>query len=431
VKRAVVQGPRRFRGSITVPGDKSITHRAVMLAGAARGESEIRHPLTGLDCRSTAAAVEALGARVKMKPKSWRVTGVGPHPFTEPMDILDCGNSGTSIRLLAGLVAGHPVTATFTGDESIRRRPMARVLGPLAEMGARIVGRKNDTLAPFTLRGGSLTGKAHTLTVASAQVKSAILLAGLGASGVTSVSEPHPSRDHTERMLLHFGAAITASPGRASVKGGAMLEARDVVVPGDLSSAAFFLVGALGAAGSELTLENVGVNATRAGLLDALDRMGARVKREGAQELSGEPVATLVVKGGATLRGTTVAGEEIPRLVDEVPILALAAAMAEGTTVISGASELRVKESDRIAAMAKLLAAFGARAEESPEGLAIHGGGALTPATISSGGDHRIAMTAAIAGCWAKGETVIDDVACVETSFPGFFQELERVTEPA
>ena len=424
-----ITGPRRFRGELTPPGDKSITHRAVLLASVARGDTEIKRPLTGLDCRATLAAVELLGAKVKRTPKSWRVTGVGPNAFTEPTNLLDCGNSGTSIRLLAGLVAGHPVTAILTGDESIRRRPMARVLKPLAEMGAVVMGMKNDERAPFAIRGGNLKGKSHTLAVASAQVKSAILLAGLRAEGTTSVLEPAQSRDHTERMLMHFGAAISASPGRASVKGGAMLEGRDVVVPSDPSSAAFFLVGALGAARSHLKILEVGVNPTRTGLLDVLARMGAVVKRESEREISGEPVADLHVAGGDSWKGVDVGASEIPAMVDEIPILALAAALADGATTIRGAAELRVKESDRLAAMAKLLRAFGATVDETEDGLVIHGGASLTPAHVNSGGDHRIAMTAAIAACWAKGETVIDDVACVETSYPGFFEDLERLTE--
>lgn len=431
MKSERIQGPRRFKGELTVPGDKSITHRALLLGAVARGETTIHHPLTGLDCRATATAVESMGAKIKRGPKTWRVTGVGPGPLAEPGNAIDCGNSGTSIRLLAGLIAGHPITAVLTGDASIRRRPMKRVLEPLAAMGATVLGSHGDTRAPFAIRGGNVRAMAHSLAVASAQVKSSILLAALRAEGVTMVTEPTQSRDHSERMLLHFGGALTSRPGTTSLKGPAELEAREVIVPADISSAAFFLVGAAGAAGSVLHLKNVGVNPTRTGILDALARMGASIRREGEHEGSGEPLAELVVRGEKTLRGTVVEAAEIPSLVDEVPILALAAALAEGTTTIRGAGELKVKESDRLAGTAALVRAFGGTAEAEGDGLTIEGGTKFVPARVHSGGDHRIAMAAAIAGCWASGETVIDDTACVETSFPGFFELLARVTEPA
>lgn len=433
MKSRVIEGPRRFRGELRVPGDKSITHRAVLLGAVARGETVIHRPLTGLDCRATASAVELLGARVKRiatkNEATWRIAGVGPGTLTEPSNVLDCGNSGTSIRLLAGLLAGQPITAFLTGDESIRRRPMARVLAPLAAMGAVVIGSAKDTRAPFAIRGGGVKAMAHTLPVASAQVKSAILLAGLRADGITSVTEPAASRDHTERMLLHFGAALSASARSVSLKGPAALDAREVAVPADISSAAFFLVGAAGAKSSSLKLDGVGVNPTRTGVLDALARMGAKISREGESEAGGEPTASLVVSGGASLTGTEIGGAEIPLLVDEIPILALAAARASGETRITGAKELRVKESDRIATTAALLRAFGATCEELEDGLVVTGGAEWKPATVASKGDHRIAMTAAIAACWARGESTIEDVACVETSFPGFFEDLERVTE--
>jgi 3-phosphoshikimate 1-carboxyvinyltransferase len=430
VKTVRIQGPRRFRGELTPPGDKSITHRALMLGAIARGETLIDRPLAGLDCRATAAAVEALGAKVKRGPKSWRVAGVGPGPLVEPPGLLDCGNSGTSIRLLAGLVAGFPIAAILDGDASIRKRPMGRVLAPLAAMGATVLGREKDTKAPFAIRGGKLTGRPHTLPIASAQVKSAILLAGLHADGITVVTEPAQSRDHSERMLLHFGAALTSRPGTVSIKGGTQLDAREVYVPADLSSAAFFLVGACGAKGSSLACKDVGTNPTRAGILDALERMGAKISREGERDASGEPLATLVAKVAPSLTAIDVGAAAIPAMIDEVPIFALAAARATGTTRITGASELSVKESDRLATTAALLAAFGAKAERLPDGLVIEGPSDFRAAKVASGGDHRIAMTAAIAACWAKGESVIDDVACVETSYPGFFEDLARVTEP-
>ena len=436
MKSVRIEGPRRFRGELAPPGDKSITHRALMIAAIAKGETAVTRPLTGLDCRATASAVEALGAKIKRGPKQWRVMGVGgakPASLREPGKVLDCGNSGTSIRLLAGLVAAHPITVFFTGDESIRRRPMGRVLAPLTAMGATVLGSAGDTKAPFGIRGGALTAKTHELPVASAQVKSAVLLAALGAPGITAVNEPAASRDHTERMLLHFGAPLTNRPGSVSLKGPAALEAGEVYVPGDVSSAAFFLVGAACSPRSSLRLQEVGVNPTRTGALAVLSRMGAKIAREGEREASGEPVADLVAGVSAGLAGTEVAGEEIPSLIDEIPILALAAARASGTTVFRGAAELKVKESDRLAGTAELLRAFGARVEETADGLSIEGGGGaeLRAAAVASRGDHRLAMTAAIAACLARGETLIEDVGCVETSYPGFFEDLDRVTEKA
>ncbi len=432
MKRYTVKGPRRFRGELEPPGDKSITHRAFLLGALAKGETTVTRPLLGLDCRATAAAVEAFGVKIKRTPKAWKVAGaasVGASPLAEPERVIDCGNSGTSIRLLAGFAASLPFTTFFTGDESIRRRPMDRVLRPLQAMGASVLGAKGDTRAPFGIRGAPLRAVAHQLPVASSQVKSAILLAALRAEGITSIAEPGESRDHTERMLLHFGAALTRRPGYVSIKGGGALDAQEVFVPGDPSSAAFFLVGALGCPKSQLRLAAVGVNPTRLGLVQALRRMGAKVAIEGEREASGEPIGDLVVSTATSLSATEIPSAEIPALVDEVPVLALAATRAAGTTRIVGASELRVKESDRLAGTARLLRAFGAKVEESGEGLAIEGGGELRGARVSSGGDHRLAMTAAIAGCFASGETVIEDVACVETSYPGFFEDLEKVTE--
>ena len=423
-----IEGPRRFRGELAPPGDKSITHRAFMIGALAKGETVVQRPLQGLDCKATAAAVEAMGAKIKRAPKTWRVVGRGAQALTEPTNVVDCGNSGTSIRLLAGLAAGQPITATFTGDESIRRRPMGRVLEPLAAMGATVLGREGNSKAPFTIRGGKLVAKSHTLAVASAQAKSAILLAALKAEGITTVNEPAQSRDHTERMLLHFGVGLTSRPGSVSVKGGEIFDAQEVYVPGDLSSAAFFLVGAVCAPGSSLRLLEVGVNPTRAGVLAALARMGAKVTKDGEREASGEPMAELVAHD-ASLAATEIAAGEIPTLIDEVPILAVAAARASGTTRIHGAAELKVKESDRLAATVKLLAAFGAKAESTDDGLVIEGGADFKPAKVASGGDHRIAMSAAIAACLARGETIVDDVGCVETSYPGFLEDFERVTE--
>lgn len=434
MKSIKIEGPRRFHGELAPPGDKSITHRALMLAAGAKGESTITRPLMGLDCRATASAVEALGAKIKRGPKQWKVMGVGgpkPAGFHEPGKVIDCGNSGTSIRLLAGLVAAYPITVFFTGDESIRRRPMGRVLDPLESMGATVLGSHGNTQAPFGIRGGKLVAKTHELKVASAQAKSAILLAALGAEGKTVVNEPSASRDHTERMLLHFGAPLSSTPRSVSVKGPLTLEAAEIYVPGDISSAAFFLVGATGAPKSTLRMQEVGVNPTRTGVLAVLARMGAKIQREGEREASGEPIADLIAATAGALAGTGIGGAEIPTLIDEIPVLALAAARASGETRISGAAELKVKESDRIAGTAEVLRAFGVAVEETADGLVIQGGASFRPAKVASRGDHRLAMTAAIAACFASGESTIDDVGCVETSYPGFFEDLLAVTEKA
>lgn len=432
MKSFKIEGPRRFRGELAPPGDKSITHRALLLAAGAKGESTVTRPLTGADCRATAAAVEALGAKIKRGPKQWKVMGVGgpkPAGFHEPGKVLDCGNSGTSIRLLAGVVSAYPITVFFSGDESLRRRPMARVLGPLEAMGATVLGSAGNTRAPFAIRGGSLKAKTHDLKVASAQVKSAILLAALGAEGITAVNEPSASRDHSERMLIHFGAPVSSRPGSVSLRGPVTLDAAEVYVPGDISSAAFFLVGAAGAPKSSLRLQDVGVNPTRTGILAVLARMGAKVQREGEREASGEPIADLQVSTAGALAGTQIGGDEIPTLIDEIPVIALAAACATGETRITGAAELKVKESDRVAGTAEVLRAFGVTVEETADGLVVQGGTAFRSAKVASNGDHRLAMTAAIAACFAKGESTIDDIACVETSYPGFFDDLLNLTE--
>ncbi|MFZ5862778.1 MAG: 3-phosphoshikimate 1-carboxyvinyltransferase [Nitrospirota bacterium] len=428
-KAAVVKPGGALQGRIEVPGDKSITHRAIMLGGLARGETLIRGYLPADDCLRTVAAMRALGRVIDTVDSDDRPAlriAAGPAALREPEDVIDCGNSGTSIRLLTGLVAGLPMCTVLTGDASLRRRPMARVVEPLRAMGAMIVGREDGRLAPLTVAGRRLKAGEFRLPVASAQVKSAILLAGLGAEGRTAVYEPSASRDHTERMLRAFGVPVSIDGGAVAVTGPVNLTGATVDVPGDISSAAFLIAAALLVPGSELEIGRVGVNPTRTGLLDVLASMGASVKLGNAREVSGEPTASLTVRT-TRLRGATIKGSLVPRAIDEFPILCVLAAFAEGETIIDDAGELRVKESDRIRVMAEELAKMGIRVEERPAGMRIVGPQRAAGARCSSHGDHRIAMALAVAALRATGPTTIDDVECVGTSFPGFFELIERV----
>ena len=426
-----------LRGEITVPGDKSITHRALLLGALADGTTEIAGALDGEDCRATARAVAALGVSVDAAPGApvWRVGGRGLGGLAEPPDVLDCGNSGTSMRLLAGVLAGQPFLAILTGDASLRRRPMRRVVEPLIQMGAQCWGRQGGAYPPLAIRGGSLRGIDITLPVASAQVKSALLLAGLWAGGPVCVTEPALSRDHTERMLGAFGVRLDRQGTTVRLAPGQALRAAPVHVPGDISSAAFFVVAALVVPGSDLVIRGVGLNPTRTGLLDALREMGGDIAVAPREEGGGEPMGDLRVRA-SRLRGTRIAGAMIPRLIDEIPALTLAAACAEGTTRIADAAELRVKEVDRIAALAGELGRLGARVDEEPDGLTIHGLGAggaagLTGAVCRSRGDHRMAMVLAVAGLVARGETVVHETECIETSFPGFTERLAHLVPGA
>jgi 3-phosphoshikimate 1-carboxyvinyltransferase len=403
-----------------VPGDKSISHRALLLGAMAHGTTAIRGLLQGEDCRATLSALRALGVEIaEAVDGTVRVLGRGPEGLREPESVLDAGNSGTTLRLLAGLLAGRPFCGLLTGDASLCRRPMRRVLDPLRAMGATVLGRAEGGFPPLAIRGGGLRGIAWTSPIASAQVKSAILLAGLQAAGETSVSEPILSRDHTERMLTAFGLAPRRDGTTVTVPGGRRLTAAEVAVPGDLSSAAFFLVAAAVRIGGQVCIRDVGVNRTRTGLLEVLERMGAGVRTERERLEAGEPVADLVVSGGR-LRGVEVGADLIPRLIDEVPALAVAAALADGETVIQGAGELRVKEVDRMTAVAEEFGRLGATISATHDELRIRGGARLQGAAVSSRGDHRMAMSLAVAALFAEGETVIRDVACADTSFPGF-----------
>jgi len=407
-----------LHGSVAVPGDKSISHRALMLAAIAEGRSHVRGFLEGEDTRATAAVLAQLGVRIETPSDGERIVhGVGLrglHAATQP---LDCGNAGTGMRLLAGLLAGQSFDSVLVGDASLSKRPMRRVTEPLTQMGARI--DSHGGLPPLRLHGGgALRGIRYELPVASAQVKSALLLAGLYAQGTTEILEPHPTRDYTERMLAAFGWPIEFAPGRARLDGGHALRAVDVEVPADFSSAAFFLVAAGIVPGSQLRLPGVGLNPRRTGLLQALRLMGADIVVEREREAGGEPVGDLVVHH-APLHGVELPAALVPDMIDEFPILFIAAAAASGRTVIRGAAELRVKESDRIATMAAGLRALGVAVEETPDGAVIDGG-PIGAGTVESLTDHRIAMSFAVAGLRAAGPVRINDCRHVATSFPGF-----------
>ncbi|MFI5339407.1 MAG: 3-phosphoshikimate 1-carboxyvinyltransferase [Candidatus Methylomirabilales bacterium] len=423
----VLRGTHGIRGAIRVPGDKSISHRSLLLGALAEGSTEVRGFLRSEDCLATLAALRALGVEITESADGRIVIrGQGPEGLHEPEVVLDAGNSGTTLRLLAGLLAARPFFSILTGDSSLRCRPMRRVVDPLTAMGATLLGRAGGQYPPLAIQGRQLSGIAWTSPVASAQVKSAILLAGIQATGETSVTEPVLSRDHTERMLAAFGVAVRRQGTTVSVTGPARLRATSVAVPGDLSSAAFFLAAAAADPGGEVRIRDMGVNPTRAGVLEVLKAMGATITQARARTEAGEPLADLSVHG-ARLRGTRIGAELIARLIDEIPALAVAGALAEGETVISGAAELRVKEVDRLSALAGELTKLGAQVVEERDGLRIAGGRRLRGAVVGSRGDHRMAMALAVAALFADGETRVQDVACVETSFPGFARLLAEV----
>ncbi|MCW1980723.1 3-phosphoshikimate 1-carboxyvinyltransferase [Xanthomonas arboricola] len=415
----IAQRGTALQGSLTIPGDKSVSHRAVMFAALADGTSKIDGFLEGEDTRSTAAIFAQLGVRIETPSTSQRIVhGVGVDGLQPPQGPLDCGNAGTGMRLLAGVLAAQRFDSVLVGDASLSKRPMRRVTGPLAQMGARIE-TESDGTPPLRVHGGQpLQGITFASPVASAQVKSAVLLAGLYAAGETSVSEPHPTRDYTERMLSAFGVDIAFSPGQARLRGGQRLRATNIAVPADFSSAAFFIVAASIIPGSDVTLRAVGLNPRRTGLLAALRLMGADIVEDNHAEHGGEPVADLRVRY-APLQGAQIPEALVPDMIDEFPALFVAAAAARGDTVVSGAAELRVKESDRLAAMATGLRALGIVVDEKPDGATIHGG-TLGSGVIESHGDHRIAMAFAIAGQLSTGTVQVNDVANVATSFPGF-----------
>ncbi len=426
---ARVRPARRIAGAVTVPGDKSISHRAALLGAVATGVTEVQGLLEGEDCLRTLAAVGALGVEVTRKgPGHYVIHGVGLEGLAEPENVIDCGNSGTTARLLLGLLAGQPFATVLTGDESLRRRPMDRVVEPLSRMGARVIGRGGGRRLPLAIAGSRpLAPIRHAGRVASAQVKSAVLLAGLWASGPVAVAEPARSRDHTERMLAAYGADLTLEGCEVTVRPGRPLTGRLVRVPGDISSAAFFLVAAALAGEGEVTVEGIGLNPTRTGILDVLRAMGADL-RVGKAAADDEPRGDVTVRPGR-LGGTAIGGALVPRAIDELPVLAVAAACADGVTELTDATELRVKESDRIRALATELAKLGARIEERPDGFRITGtaGRPLRGARVSSWGDHRLAMALVVAGLAAEGPTLVEGIDCIGTSYPDFVATCRRL----
>ena len=429
--RIELNGGRCLRGELVPPPDKSISHRAVFFSSLAKGKSRVGNFLRAGDTLSTVSAFRSLGIDIEEKGDELVIHGKGIHGLREPHTIIDCGNSGTTIRLLSGIVSGNPFFSVLSGDDSLRTRPMQRVISPLRQMGAEILGRDGDRYPPLAIKGRKLRAIRYSLPVASAQVKSAVLLAGLYPDGETEVAEPLQSRDHTERMLPAFGVRIKVEGLTVTIKGGDELYGRDTTIPGDFSSAAFFIVAALLLKGSEITVRAAGINPTRTGLLTVLRRMGAEVTMENIREVSGEPVADISCKGGMGLRAVDITREEMPLLIDEFPILCVAASQAEGVTSIRGAEELRVKESDRIKAMTTELKKMGVEIEEYPDGVSIKGNTMLKGREVESYGDHRIAMSLAVAGLVAAGTTAIHNALCVNISFPRFFDEVKRLASHA
>ncbi|MCY3603914.1 MAG: 3-phosphoshikimate 1-carboxyvinyltransferase [Chloroflexi bacterium] len=426
-----VRSPGRLRATLRVPPDKSISHRALILNGIAEGEARVENLLDSDDVRSTAACMAALGVEIDWPEDSSeaRIRGGGLHGLYESEDTLDCGNSGTTMRLLTGLLAAQPLFSVLTGDDSLRTRPMGRVIEPLRRMGARISARRGDTLAPIAIRGGNLRAIQYEMPVFSAQVKSALLLAGLSVEGRTRITEPVPTRDHTEKMLAAMGAPVAREGRTVTVRRPGRLQPLGMRVPGDISSAAPWLV--LGAChpDAELHIEGVGINPTRTGLLDVLGRMGASIELQEERETSGEPVADLVVRS-STLSGVTVQGSEIPRAIDELPLVALLGCFAHGTTVVREAEELIVKESNRIETVVTMLSAMGASIEATADGFVVEGSSQLHGARLDAANDHRMGMLGAVAGALASGETRIENDA-VSVSYPDFWQALEAAAPEA
>jgi 3-phosphoshikimate 1-carboxyvinyltransferase len=415
-----------LRGELTIPGDKSISHRAVMFGSLAKGTTKVTHFLEGADCLSTISCFRKMGIEITRNGDEVLIQGKGLHGLSAPSEILDVGNSGTTTRLISGILAGQNFSCELNGDQSIQSRPMKRIMTPLLAMGADIASIRDNGCAPLHINGKPLTGIHYDSPVASAQVKSCVLLAGMYANGVTSVTEPVLSRNHTEIMLNYFGAQVTSEGTTASILPEPVLEAREIQVPGDISSAAYFIGAGLLVPGSEILLKNVGINPTRDGLLRVCQAMGADITLLNVR-MEGEPTADLLVRS-SSLHGTTVGGELIPTLIDEIPMIAVMAAFAEGTTVIRDAQELKVKESDRIAVMVENLKRMGADIEGTDDGMIIHGGKPLHGAVIDSHLDHRIAMSFAVAGSVCEGELSITGGECVNISYPEFYEDLYRLS---
>ena len=417
-----------IRGEITVPGDKSISHRSVMFGSIAKGTTEIHNFLEGADCLSTIGCFRRMGIEIENKNGTVIVHGKGMHGLTAPSGTLDCGHSGTTTRLISGILAPQNFDVTLTGDESIQKRPMKRIIEPLSMMGADIKSIRGNDCAPLKICGMPLAGIHYTSKVASAQVKSAILLAGLYADGLTTVTEPQVSRNHTELMLKFFGAELESKETSVTIWPATELFGNRIDVPGDISSSVYFVAAGLILPNSEVLIKNVGINPTRAGLIKVCEAMGADLTLLNENHGNAEPTADLLVRT-SSLKACTIEGDIIPTLIDELPTIAMMACFAEGTTVIRDAAELKVKESNRIAIMVENLRAMGADVEETEDGMIIHGGKPLHGAVIDSHKDHRIAMTFAVAALAAEGETEIHDADCVNISYPAFYEELERLTE--
>ena len=417
----------RIRGEVSIPGDKSISHRAVMFGALSQGITEVTGFLQGADCLSTISCFNRLGIEIENTPSKILIHGKGLHGLTAPTEVLDVGNSGTTTRLISGILAAQPFETTLDGDASIRKRPMKRIMTPLQMMGADIKSQLDNGCAPLIIRGQALHGIHYDSPVASAQVKSSVLLAGLYAEGVTSVTEPVLSRNHSEIMLQYFGAKVSSESTTATIWPEPDLVGQKVNVPGDISSAAYFIAAGLLVPDSELLIKNVGINPTRDGILKVALAMGADITLLN-ENRDGEPTADLLVRS-SSLHGTTVEGDLIPTLIDEIPIICVMAACAEGTTVIKDAAELKVKESDRIAVMVSQLSAMGVDIVGTDDGMIIHGGKPLHGATIQTFMDHRIAMSFAIASLIAEGTTTILDHEVVNISYPGFYEDLERITQ--
>lgn len=417
-----------LQGEISIPGDKSISHRAVMFGAMAEGKTTINHFLAGEDCLSTISCFEKMGVSIKREDEYVEVEGKGIEGLSEPASILDVGNSGTTTRLMLGILAGVPFHTSLIGDESIAKRPMSRVTVPLRSMGAKIDGREHGQYTPLSTRGGALKAIHYHSPVASAQVKSAILLAGLHAEGTTKVTEPFTSRDHTERMLRAFGVDVEVDGTTVSIEGGQSLRGTDVYVPGDISSAAFFLVAGAIVPNSRIVLKNVGLNPTRTGIIDVLQQMGARLTISNERIQNGEPIGDLTIET-SQLKGIEMGGDVIPRLIDEIPVIALLATQANGKTVIKDAEELKVKETNRIDTVATELSKLGASVTPTADGLIIEGKTALKSGEVDSYGDHRIGMMLAVAAAIATGEVTLMRSEAIHVSYPTFFEDLDKLSE--
>lgn len=416
-----------LRGEITVPGDKSISHRAVMFGALAKGTTSITNFLKGADCLSTISCFEKMGIEIEQLPSEILIHGKGLHGLKAPETVLDAGNSGTTTRLLSGILAGQAFSTTLTGDSSIQKRPMTRIINPLSQMGGQIESISGNGCAPLKITGNPLKPIHYLSPVSSAQVKSCILLAGMYAEGVTKVTEPYLSRNHSELMLRSFGANITSEETTASITGNPVLEGQKVIVPGDISSAAYFIAAGLLIPNSEILIKDVGINPTRDGILRVCENMGADIQLLNRREYGKEPVADLLVKY-STLTGTVIEGALIPTLIDELPIIAVMASFAKGTTIIRDAQELKVKESNRLDIIVHHLSAMGVDIIPTEDGMEIHGGKPLKGTILDSYMDHRIAMSFAIAGMAADGETKILNASCVDISYPAFYQDIARIS---